>query len=150
MVVQRCTDKLSSWKCSNLSMVGRLTLVRLILNSLPLYFFIFRAPSSLLKKLENTRNKFLWGACGPDAKLIWASNAKVYGDYSLGGLKVGSLKEKNLALIGKWWWRFLTERESVGSSHCFYLWNRRWLLWSFQMGQCEPLACHHQGWSAIR
>ncbi|XP_071718039.1 uncharacterized protein [Rutidosis leptorrhynchoides] len=29
--------------------------------------------------------------------------------YGNGGLNIGSLNNKNLALIGKWWWRFKTE-----------------------------------------
>ncbi|XP_071715114.1 uncharacterized protein [Rutidosis leptorrhynchoides] len=30
-----------------------------------------------------------------------------------GGLNIGSLKSKNLALLGKWWWRFYTETNSL-------------------------------------
>ncbi|XP_071700150.1 uncharacterized protein [Rutidosis leptorrhynchoides] len=32
--------------------------------------------------------------------------------YGNGGLNIGSLKGKNLALLGKWWWRFKTETNS--------------------------------------
>ncbi|XP_071709315.1 uncharacterized protein [Rutidosis leptorrhynchoides] len=31
----------------------------------------------------------------------------------MGGLNTGSLKSKNLALLGKWWWRFKTETDSL-------------------------------------
>lgn len=30
-----------------------------------------------------------------------------------GGLNVGSFMAKNLSLLGKWWWRFRTERASL-------------------------------------
>lgn len=66
-----------------------------------------------MKKLETLRNKFLWGAAPSEKKLIWAYNSKVYGDLSIGGLKVGSPKGKNLSLLGKWWWRFHMEQQSL-------------------------------------
>ncbi|XP_071728042.1 uncharacterized protein [Rutidosis leptorrhynchoides] len=52
----------------------------------------------------------------------------------VGGLNLGSLKRKNLALIGKWWWRFKTEpnalwvkviSSSYGSSGGFESFNNK-------------------------
>lgn len=40
------------------------------------------------------------------------SSSKSVGDYSVGGLRIGSLEGKNLALLSKWWWRFRKERKS--------------------------------------
>lgn len=33
--------------------------------------------------------------------------------FGLGGLNIGSLNLKNLALLGKWWWRFRVEHNSL-------------------------------------
>ncbi|XP_071726921.1 uncharacterized protein [Rutidosis leptorrhynchoides] len=33
--------------------------------------------------------------------------------YDKGGLNVGSLKAKNLALLGKWWWKFKTSKDTL-------------------------------------
>lgn len=111
-VVDKVSKKLNAWKANTLSMGGRLTLVKSVLNSIPLYFFsIFKAPVSVLSELEKFRNKFLWGAVGSTNKIIWAKSSKTWGDFDVGGLKVGSLKAKNLALLKKWWWRFRTNRD---------------------------------------
>lgn len=111
-IEQKFMKKMTAWKAQMLSMGGRVTLTRSILNSLPLYYFsLFRAPS-FLSDLEKRRNMFLWGGASVQRKMIWASNLKTYGDYSVGGLKIGSLDEKNIALLSKWWWWFRTERNS--------------------------------------
>ena len=31
----------------------------------------------------------------------------------MGGLGIGHLKSKNLALVGKWWWHFLSEKNAL-------------------------------------
>ncbi|GJZ05891.1 reverse transcriptase domain, reverse transcriptase zinc-binding domain protein [Tanacetum coccineum] len=68
LVVEKFKKRLASWKTKTMSFAGRLTLVKSVLGSLQLYYFlIFR------------------------------------------GLNVGSLRAKNLPLLGKWWWRFRKE-----------------------------------------
>ncbi|GJX08309.1 hypothetical protein Tco_0196241 [Tanacetum coccineum] len=85
-VVERFTKRLSSWKAKILSIGGRYTLVKAVLGSLPLYYFsLFRTP---------------------DQKNSTA-------DYQMGGLGIGHLKSKNLSLVGKWWWRFLNEKDAL-------------------------------------
>ncbi|XP_071687047.1 uncharacterized protein [Rutidosis leptorrhynchoides] len=61
-VLDKFEKRLADWKARAMSFGGRLTLVNSILNSLPLYYFsLFRAPSSVLKKLESVRRIFFWG-----------------------------------------------------------------------------------------
>ncbi|XP_071694733.1 uncharacterized protein [Rutidosis leptorrhynchoides] len=52
-VVCKFNKRLADWKTCAMSFGGRLTLVKSVLSSLPLYFFsLFRAPSCVVKKLE--------------------------------------------------------------------------------------------------
>ncbi|XP_071708378.1 uncharacterized protein [Rutidosis leptorrhynchoides] len=44
--------------------------------------------------------------------MSWVKWDDVILSYGFGGLNIGSLKGKNLALIGKWWWRFKNEPNS--------------------------------------
>lgn len=37
----------------------------------------------------------------------------MYCDFSTGGLKIGSLAGKNLALLAKWWWRYRIEKHKL-------------------------------------
>ncbi|XP_071700369.1 uncharacterized mitochondrial protein AtMg00310-like [Rutidosis leptorrhynchoides] len=41
--------------------------------------------------------------------MCWVKWEDILLPYGSGGLNLGSLKCKNLALIAKWWWRFHTE-----------------------------------------
>lgn len=101
-------------------MVGQRSLFQLaedfksVLNSLPLYYFsLFKAPKSVLSKLEKYGNKYFWGEVGSTKKIIWASDKRMYGDYESGGSKIGNLVAKNLALLAKWWWQFRLEKKHV-------------------------------------
>ncbi|GJV16770.1 hypothetical protein Tco_1362093 [Tanacetum coccineum] len=67
-IIDRFSEKLSSWKAKNVSYGGRLTLVKSVLGSLPLYYFsLFRAPLKVI-------------------------NDKVLSSSEFGGLNIGSLK----------------------------------------------------------
>lgn len=62
LVVEKVRKRLESWKTKFISFGGRLTLVKSVLGSLPLYFFsLFHAPSGVLKELERVRSRFFWG-----------------------------------------------------------------------------------------
>ncbi|GKE05892.1 hypothetical protein Tco_1397910, partial [Tanacetum coccineum] len=76
-IIKKFHNKLSSWKATNLSYGGRLTLIKSVLGALGVYFL------SLLKLLK----------CG--------------------GLGIGSLRACNLAMLTKWWWRFLHESNTL-------------------------------------
>nr|GEZ44607.1 hypothetical protein [Tanacetum cinerariifolium] len=61
-IIQKFYSKLSSWKARLLSVRGRLTLIRSVLNSLLIYYLsIYQVPSSVRKKLEAMRNSFFIG-----------------------------------------------------------------------------------------
>ncbi|XP_071688327.1 uncharacterized protein [Rutidosis leptorrhynchoides] len=113
-VIEKFHKRLSDWKARTISFGGRLTLVKSVLNSLPLYYFsIYRAPSCVIKKLECVRRNFYWGGNIDDKKISWVNWEKLLLPYEEGGLNIGSLKGKNLALLGKWRWRFHTEINSL-------------------------------------
>ena len=45
--------------------------------------------------------------------MAWVKWERVISSFEDGGLNIGSLKVKNLALLGKWWWRFRNERDAL-------------------------------------
>ena len=86
-----------------MSFGGRLTLVKSILSSLPLYYCsLFRVPSCVINQLERVRRDFFWGGIGERKKMAWVKWDDILSSYGLGGLDIGSLKAKNWALVGKW------------------------------------------------
>ncbi|XP_071729224.1 uncharacterized protein [Rutidosis leptorrhynchoides] len=113
-IIDKFTKRFSEWKARTMSYGGRLTLIKSVLCSLPLYYFsLFRAPSSVINLLEKMRRKFFWGGSGGDSKLSWVKWELVLIPYGVGELNIGSLKSKNCALVGKWWWRFHNESDSL-------------------------------------
>ncbi|GJT68960.1 RNA-directed DNA polymerase, eukaryota, reverse transcriptase zinc-binding domain protein [Tanacetum coccineum] len=60
---------------------GRLTLVKSVMGSLPLYYFsIFRAPSKILSLLESIRGRFFWGGSAEDRKISWVAWKQIMND----------------------------------------------------------------------
>ncbi|XP_071719503.1 uncharacterized protein [Rutidosis leptorrhynchoides] len=113
-VIEKFKKRLSSWKMKSLSFGERLTLVKSVLSSLFLYYFsLYRTPPSVIKLLESVRRNFFWGASGSSSKLAWVKWDRVINSYENGGLNIESLRSKNLALLGKWWWRFKTETNTL-------------------------------------
>ncbi|XP_071728393.1 uncharacterized protein [Rutidosis leptorrhynchoides] len=113
-VIEKFKCRLANWKMRLMSFGGRLVLIKSVLSSLPLYYFsLFRAPPCVLKLLESVRRSFFWGGADSGSKIHWVKWESVISPYEVGGLNIGSLKSKNLALLGKWWWRFKIETNSL-------------------------------------
>ncbi|XP_071688849.1 uncharacterized protein [Rutidosis leptorrhynchoides] len=109
-VIEKYNSRLANWKARMVSYGGRLTLIKSVLSSLPLYFFsLFRAPLSVIDNLECIRRKFFWGGTSEGSKLSWVKWDEALLPYGEGGHNIGSLRGKNLALLGKWFWRIKTE-----------------------------------------
>ena len=58
----KVSRKLHGWKAKLLSHAGRLTLIKSVLQSIPIYTFsVFKAPEAICKKLDSLINAFWWG-----------------------------------------------------------------------------------------
>lgn len=113
-IISRVRDKLSSLKAKSLSIGGRLTLVKSVLGSLPIYYLsLFKAPQKVINILEAIRCRFFWGFKDSQRGISWVKWNTILLDRDKGGLGVGSLSAKNLGLLGKWKWRFLTEKNAL-------------------------------------
>nr|GEY13678.1 hypothetical protein [Tanacetum cinerariifolium] len=72
LLIDRFQKRLSNWKAKTLSIGGRITLTKVVLGSLGVYFFFtFKAPKSITKKLESIRRNFFWGGCRDEKKIAW-------------------------------------------------------------------------------
>lgn len=58
-------------------------------------------------------HNFLLGGYGEGGKISWVRWEEVCKPKECGGLGIKDLCAFNMALLGKWWWRFLTEPESL-------------------------------------
>ncbi|GKA42376.1 RNA-directed DNA polymerase, eukaryota, reverse transcriptase zinc-binding domain protein [Tanacetum coccineum] len=82
-LIDRFRAKLSSWKANTLSIGGR------------------------------NAGFFFWGGSGEKKKMAWFKWEYVLASFDKGGLRIGSLKAFNLALLQKWRWRFVNNPDSL-------------------------------------
>ncbi|GKB17441.1 RNA-directed DNA polymerase, eukaryota, reverse transcriptase zinc-binding domain protein [Tanacetum coccineum] len=83
--VAKVSSHLSKWKLKTLSIDGRLTLIKSVLTSIPLYHMsIFKVPWGVLKLLESIRRNFSNGVDGSERKMSWISWNKVWRFFSHG------------------------------------------------------------------
>ncbi|GJT47677.1 RNA-directed DNA polymerase, eukaryota [Tanacetum coccineum] len=116
-VVSKVSSRLSKWKLKSLSIGGRLTLLKSVLTSTPLYHMsIYKVPMGVLKKLESIRRNFFNGNDGSVRKHTWFNWSKALASKKNGGLGVSSFFAYNRALLFKWVWRFFTDGSSLWSS----------------------------------
>ncbi|GJR58116.1 reverse transcriptase domain, reverse transcriptase zinc-binding domain protein [Tanacetum coccineum] len=114
VVINRIRDRLSAWKAKSLSIGGRLTLIKSTLGSIPLYYLsLFKAPIKVVNLLESIRARFFWGFKDDKFGVSWVKWNNILLSSKMGGLGDGSLRAKNLGLLGKWKWRFLIEKSAL-------------------------------------
>ena len=103
--------RLSAWKSRFLSFGGRLTLLKSVLTSLPVYALsFFKAPSGIISSIESLFRIFCWGGSEVLSKINWIDWHTICLSKENGGLGVMQLREFNLSLLGKWCWRLLVDR----------------------------------------
>ncbi|GJY09056.1 RNA-directed DNA polymerase, eukaryota, partial [Tanacetum coccineum] len=113
-VVERVKKRLSKWKMKTLSIGGRLTLLKSVLGSMPIFHMsIFKVPSGVLRTLESIRSHFFNGHDSNSKKASWVNWKKVLAPKERGGLGVSSLYALNRGLMFKWVWRFYTQDSSL-------------------------------------
>ncbi|KAJ0907043.1 putative RNA-directed DNA polymerase [Helianthus annuus] len=106
--------RLSLWKASCLSIGGRVTLIRSVLESLPTYYFsLYRAHVKVVEDLESLIRRFLWGGSSMDKKLHWVAWDRVASPKKMGDLGLHRLNDVNTALLSKRGWRFKTEKDNL-------------------------------------
>ncbi|GJZ08952.1 RNA-directed DNA polymerase, eukaryota [Tanacetum coccineum] len=106
--------RLSNWKLKTLSVGGRLTLLKSVLGSTPIYHMsLYKVPKSVLHSMESIRRNFFNGTQGDERKITWVKWSKVLASKKYGGLGVSSFYALNRALLFKWVWRFISHDNSL-------------------------------------
>jgi len=92
---------------------GRVTLIKSTLSNLSTYYLsLFSIPASVANRIEKLHRDFLWGGLGEEFKYHLISWSKTCSPISEGGLGIRNLRIFNRALLGKWLWRYVHEREA--------------------------------------
>lgn len=101
--MDRIKRKLSSWKGKYFSIYGRVTLIKSVLTSIPIYFLsCFRCLAAVVKRIEKIRRDFLWNDTTKKGKFHLVNWNMLCQPVAFGGLGVRSISSVNKALLGKW------------------------------------------------
>ena len=105
---------MDGWKKVFLSSRGRITLIQSSLSHIPSYFlYLFKIPVSIASKIEKLQRDFLWSGAGEGKKDHLIRWDVVCRPKELGSLGFGKTSLRNIALLGKWLWRFPRERNGL-------------------------------------
>nr|GEX09265.1 RNA-directed DNA polymerase, eukaryota, reverse transcriptase zinc-binding domain protein [Tanacetum cinerariifolium] len=139
VIINKVLSRLSKWKLKVLSVGGRLTLLKSVLGSTPIYYMsLFKAPVQVINKLEAIRSHFFHGVDTSIRKMMLVKWNDVLASKEMGGLGVSSFYALNRTLIFKWVWRFRTQGNSIwtkvikalhgeeGNGENTMLWDELW------------------------
>lgn len=111
--MDRMRRKLVGWKANYLSRGGRVTFIKVVVASIPVYFMsLFVMPVHISNQIEKLQRDFLWRGGVDDRGLNLVAWDIVCSLKSCGGLGLRRLSLMNKALICKWLWRFGVEEGS--------------------------------------
>ncbi|XP_057798040.1 uncharacterized protein LOC131014167 [Salvia miltiorrhiza] len=103
--------KIGSFPCNYL---GRITLVKSVLQSIPVYQLSFAfIPKAVIKELNSLFSKFLWGGGTQTGGITWFKWNALCLNKDSGGLGFRNIDWFNKVLLSKWLWRFLGEGKAL-------------------------------------
>ncbi|KAL2498245.1 Uncharacterized protein Adt_23795 [Abeliophyllum distichum] len=110
-LIQKVRSRISGWASRLLSHGGRITLIRSVLSSLPLYLLqILKPPKAVLKKLESIFARFLWDSKDHTHRLHWKRWKDLCLPTEEGGLGFRRLQDLVDTFSLKLWWLFRSQR----------------------------------------
>lgn len=113
-VIRKVHDRLATWKAKVMLRAGRLTLIKTVLNILPLYYMgVFKTTVTVSKKLIKIQRNFFWYGDGEKKGIPLLRWDIITKPKEMEGLGVGDMVVKNVAMLFKWWWRFTKEESPL-------------------------------------
>lgn len=111
-VVEKVSKKLAHWKRSYISIRGRITLIKGVLSNVSVYYMsMYKVLNKVSHAIKEYQRKFLWEA--GNQKKDHSVNEGCGEVEGARGFELGRIKERNLAILGKWVWRLLMEQVSL-------------------------------------
>ncbi|XP_075521602.1 uncharacterized protein LOC142554810 [Primulina tabacum] len=106
-LLQSVRRKLEGWEIRTLSPGSRITFIRSVLLSMPIYLFqVVQPPLAVMEKLELVFNAFLWRSRTLEKKWHWAKWSRACLPVMEGGLGFRRLKDLVDSFSIKLWFRF--------------------------------------------
>lgn len=112
-VVEKCEERLSSWKRHYLSLGGRVVLVNNVLDALPTYVMsLFPLPRKVGEEIDVLRRNFVWQGNKENQAIHLVKCKPLTTTKKRGGLGIKNLKIQNINILLKWLWRYNQEENA--------------------------------------
>ena len=113
-VIEKISRRLDGWQKAFLSFGGRITLIQSCLTHMPCYFLsLFKIPALVAAKIERLQRDFLWSGIREGKRDHLVSWDVVCKSKAKKGLGFGKIVLRNVALLGKWLWRYPREGSAL-------------------------------------
>ncbi|XP_058777072.1 uncharacterized protein LOC131651423 [Vicia villosa] len=113
-LISNLKNKLSALKGRYLNMAGRVVLINVVLNAIPIYTLSFyKASSKVIQEIRHIQSNYLWQGRDGNYSTHWIRWSTVCLSKEKGGLGIKDVKTLNIALLNKWKWRIINEKEVV-------------------------------------
>lgn len=113
-VLDRAKQRMSNWKCNQLSFAGRLTLTKSVLQALPSYVMqTTPLPVALCDSLDQVSRSFVWGDSATGRKIHWKRWEGLCTPKDAGGLGLRQSRLMNQSFMMKAAWKLCKEKDSL-------------------------------------
>lgn len=113
-LIDQVKGKLSSWKSRHLSLVGRVTLSKAVIEVIPIYpMMVMAVPKTCLQEIQRLQRNFIWGHDDAQRKVHAVRWSKVTLPKYQGGLGIRDLSKMNTACLMKLGWDVRCGRGSL-------------------------------------
>ncbi|KAM6563917.1 hypothetical protein CsatB_023915 [Cannabis sativa] len=128
-LLEKMASRIRAWSTRNISYMGRVTLINVVLISIHTYWAqIMILPKKLLKDIEDICRSFLWkgiqGGAGPGL-IAWDA---ICNTKNSGGLGFRNIQQWNIAALGRYVWDIASKKDClfVRWIHSVYLKDQQW------------------------
>ncbi|XP_058783195.1 uncharacterized protein LOC131657858 [Vicia villosa] len=99
-LINQVKNRLELWKGRKLSFAGRVVLINLVFNTIPIYSLSFyKAPCKVLQQIRQIQSNFLWHGKEDKRFIHWVSWSNVCKTRDKGGLGIKDVGAVNLSLF---------------------------------------------------
>jgi hypothetical protein len=105
-------QKLDIWMGGTMSIAGRTTMINSSLTSSFIYHMsMYLMPKTVVEELYKQRRTFFWQRGSTKKKIPFDQGwGIVWKSKKMGGLGIKDIREINISLLCKWWWRLENEK----------------------------------------
>lgn len=115
-LLEKITQKFSSWKFVNLSQAGKLILINSIIVEMASHVMsIYLVPKSVLSKINSLMLKFWWSSSVDKRPIYWRKQSLLENHKAEGGLGLRNIFSLNQALVFRQAWRLQAKPHLLAS-----------------------------------